>query len=49
LEETPALETNEAIAAQQWFPLDNLPPKEEVAHHGWANLILKKMKIDLDM
>jgi len=32
LEETPALETNEAIAAQRW-----------------ANLILKKMKIDLDM
>ena len=42
-------ETDKAIAALQWFPLDNLPPKEEVAHHGWANLILKKMKIDLVM
>ncbi len=46
LEEAPAFENNEAIAVQQWFTLDKLPPKEEVAHHVWANLILKKMKLN---
>src|SRR5215218_7159006 len=31
------------VAAAQWFSLDDLPPAEEVAHHGWALDVLAKM------
>lgn len=31
------------LAAAEWFPLDGLPPRSEVAHHGWALSVLKKM------
>jgi hypothetical protein len=24
------------VAAAEWFDLGKLPPKAEVAHHGWA-------------
>ena len=43
LAQDPLLKTSEVIAAKQWFGLGQLPPKDEVAHHGWANTILKKM------
>ena len=44
LEHTPQLKASDAIANHQWFPIDQLPPKDEVAHHGWANTILKKIR-----
>lgn len=31
------------LAAVEWFPLDKLPPRSGVAHHGWALNVLKKM------
>ncbi|MEX2144472.1 MAG: NUDIX domain-containing protein [Anaerolineales bacterium] len=43
MEQPPKVEPGEAIAFQQWFPLEQLPSKDQVAHHGWANSILNKM------
>ena len=31
------------VAEARWFPLDDLPARSEVAHHGWALSVLKKM------
>ena len=31
------------VAVAEWFPLDGLPPRAEVAHHGWALTVLKRM------
>lgn len=28
------------VKEARWFPLDDLPPRDEVAHHGWALSIL---------
>jgi ADP-ribose pyrophosphatase YjhB (NUDIX family) len=28
--------TPEQFTAYQWFPLDALPSRDDVAHHGWA-------------
>jgi ADP-ribose pyrophosphatase YjhB (NUDIX family) len=42
--ETPSLEPSSDLAGAQWFPLDELPPRHAVAHHGWALSVLKKMK-----
>jgi len=30
------------VAAFEWFDLKQLPPSDEVAHHGWALDVLKK-------
>jgi ADP-ribose pyrophosphatase YjhB (NUDIX family) len=43
LASTPELRPAPDIAAAEWFPLDGLPPRSEVAHHGWALTVLKKM------
>ncbi len=29
------------VAEAEWFPLDDLPPASEVAHHGWALEVLE--------
>ena len=31
------------VAAAEWFPLDALPPADEVAHHGWARDVLERV------
>jgi ADP-ribose pyrophosphatase YjhB (NUDIX family) len=41
---TPALEPSSDLASAEWFSLSGLPPREDVAHHGWALSVLKKMK-----
>jgi ADP-ribose pyrophosphatase YjhB (NUDIX family) len=41
---TPALAPSSEVASVEWFPLDDLPRRDEVAHHGWALTVLKKMK-----
>ena len=33
------------VAAAEWFPLNELPPRRDVAHDGWALTILKKMAL----
>jgi len=43
--QAPTLKPSKTIASKQWFPLDQLPPKDETAHHGWANAILNKMEV----
>ena len=41
----PHLAMGENVAAAEWFPLDGLPPPEEMAHGGWARDILRRMTI----
>jgi ADP-ribose pyrophosphatase YjhB (NUDIX family) len=43
LPSVPDLQPASDIGAAEWFPLDKLPPRSEVAHHGWALSVLKKM------
>jgi ADP-ribose pyrophosphatase YjhB (NUDIX family) len=31
------------VAGAEWFVLDALPPRSEVAHHGWALTIIRKL------
>ena len=44
LPSTPAIEPSPGVARAEWFRLDDLPDRDEVAHHGWALSVLKKMK-----
>ena len=30
------LKPSSELSAAEWFPLDRLPRREDVAHHGWA-------------
>jgi ADP-ribose pyrophosphatase YjhB (NUDIX family) len=45
LSSTPSIEPKPGIADAQWFPVDDLPPRSEVAHRGWAITVLKKMNL----
>ena len=40
----PKLKNSKEIAIAQWFPLEALPAKEDVAHLGWSLTTLKKMR-----
>jgi ADP-ribose pyrophosphatase YjhB (NUDIX family) len=31
------------VASAQWFALGSLPPRAEVAHHGWALTVLRRI------
>ena len=44
LPDTPAIEPRPDVVAAEWFALDQLPPRDQVAHHGWALFTLRKMK-----
>ena len=44
LDARPELSPAAPVAEARWFPLDLLPPKEEVAHHGWALTILERIR-----
>ncbi len=44
LDAKPTMKPSKRIGAAQWFPLNALPAKEEVAHHGWSLNTLKKMQ-----
>lgn len=39
----PELQPSGDLAAAEWFALDALPPRSEVAHRGWALNVLKQM------
>jgi len=43
LPSAPDLQPAAGVAAAEWFPLDGLPPRSDVAHHGWALSVLKKL------
>ena len=36
LEEAVPVAENGNVAAARWFPLEELPPRSEVGHHGWG-------------
>lgn len=31
------------VAAAEWFPVDGLPPDDEVAHGGWCSEVVRKI------
>ena len=37
------LSPTDNVKESRWFPLDQLPARSEVAHHGWALGVLKKI------
>jgi ADP-ribose pyrophosphatase YjhB (NUDIX family) len=43
LPEPPKLSPSGDIEKAEWFGLKNLPPPPEVAHHGWALGILRRI------
>jgi len=44
-ENLPDVVNSEDVDSMEWFSLNALPPKEEVAHHGWALYTLAEMNI----
>jgi ADP-ribose pyrophosphatase YjhB (NUDIX family) len=45
LPSVPDLRPASGVADARWFPLDALPAREDVAHHGWALSVVKKMNL----
>jgi ADP-ribose pyrophosphatase YjhB (NUDIX family) len=43
LQREPHLRPASDVADAEWFPLDALPPRSDVAHHGWALTVLRKI------
>jgi ADP-ribose pyrophosphatase YjhB (NUDIX family) len=43
LQGEPDLQIASDVADAEWFALEALPPRSEVAHHGWALTILRKI------
>ena len=39
----PRLKRSTALADAKWFEITKLPPRSEVAHHGWAVHVLETM------
>ncbi|TLZ69031.1 MAG: NUDIX domain-containing protein [Methanobacteriota archaeon] len=43
MERKPRLRPSNDLAVAEWFDLGKLPPRDEVAHHGWALHTLETM------
>ena len=43
LDRAPVVKPSEDLAAAEWFDLGKLPPKSDVAHHGWALQVLARI------
>jgi ADP-ribose pyrophosphatase YjhB (NUDIX family) len=41
LDKKPSITPSDKIQVTEWFPVDQLPDRSEVAHHGWARVIVK--------
>jgi len=41
LDKTPPITSSDQLQAVEWFPLQQLPERSEVAHQGWARTIIK--------
>jgi ADP-ribose pyrophosphatase YjhB (NUDIX family) len=41
----PDLNPSADLSAAEWFALNELPPRSEVAHKGWALNVLRKMDL----
>jgi ADP-ribose pyrophosphatase YjhB (NUDIX family) len=44
LPEPPKLSPSADVEKAEWFDLKHLPPPSEIAHHGWALGILRRIK-----
>ena len=44
LDRMPRLKPSHALAEAKWFEVRKLPPRSEVAHHGWALHVLETME-----
>ncbi len=42
----PSIHPPGELLAAEWFDLEKLPEKSEVAHHGWALTVIRKMMAD---
>ena len=42
-EKAPPIQPSEDLLAAEWFDLGKLPPKSEVAHHGWALSVIRNL------
>jgi ADP-ribose pyrophosphatase YjhB (NUDIX family) len=45
LPEVPRPTPDETVGELRWFPLDALPSRSEVAHHGWALDVLDRLGV----
>ena len=43
LEKRPPVKPSEDVKSAEWFSLNQLPDRIEVAHHGWAISVLREM------
>lgn len=43
LNEMPEIHASKNIAEIKWFDVNNLPPDNEIAHHGWARYTLQSI------
>ena len=43
LDKIPSVTLSSNVRAAEWFPLDNLPERESVAHGGWAVDVIGEM------
>ncbi len=43
LEKAPAIKPSEDVKSAEWFPVNQLPDRNEVAHRGWAISVLREM------
>ncbi len=39
----PTIQAGANVTAASWFPLDQLPPRDEMAHEGWAQDVLRRI------
>jgi hypothetical protein len=43
LNEIPVIELSADIEKMEWFKTSELPPKDEIAHHGWALFTIEEI------
>jgi ADP-ribose pyrophosphatase YjhB (NUDIX family) len=45
LDRKPDVSAGENVKDAEWFPMNELPPERELAHHGWARQVLDRLAI----
>jgi ADP-ribose pyrophosphatase YjhB (NUDIX family) len=43
MNEIPVIEISKDIQSMEWFKTNELPAKEEIAHHGWAGFTIEEI------
>lgn len=44
LDRVPRLRPSEDLGVAEWFDLTKLPPRSDVAHHGWALATIRRIR-----